>query len=165
MQDAKVSERADAWWERVYVDTAPRLWRSLVGFAGDVDVANDAMSEAFAQAMRRGGAIRDPAAWVWRAAFRLAAGELKARRSASSAIPPAEDAADQQESALVEAQRLIEALRRLSPSQRAAVVLHHYAGFSVREIAGIIDSTGPAVRVHLSRGRARLRVLLEDRDA
>ncbi len=161
-----MSERADAQWEQVYMETAPRLWRSLVGFTADVDVANDAMSEAFAQGIRRGTDVRDPAAWVWRAAFRIAAGEMKERRAAAaSAAPVLELAGDPQEVTLVETERLLGALRQLSPSQRASIVLHHYAGFSVREIAGIIDSTGPAVRVHLSRGRARLRALLEDSDA
>ena len=32
-------------------------------------------AEAFAQALRRGTAIRDPRSWVWRAAYRIAAGE------------------------------------------------------------------------------------------
>ena len=55
---------------------------------------------------------------------------------------------------------LIEALRRLPSKQRAAVILHHGAGHPVREVASIIGSTAAAVRVHLSRGRRRLRDLL-----
>ena len=50
-----------------------RLWRSLLAYAGDPEVASEAAAEAFAQAVRRGEALRDPAAWVWRAAFRIAA--------------------------------------------------------------------------------------------
>src|SRR2546430_12508817 len=41
--------------------------------------ASDAMAEAFAQALARGNELRSPQRWVWRAAFRIAAGELKAR--------------------------------------------------------------------------------------
>jgi DNA-directed RNA polymerase specialized sigma24 family protein len=35
-------------------------------------------------------------------------------------------------------------------------------GYSVKEIAAIVVSTAPAVRVHLSQGRKRLRALLEE---
>lgn len=57
---------------------------------------------------------------------------------------------------------VLDALAKLSPKQRAAVILHHYAGYSVKEVAEIIDSTSAAVRVHLNRGRNRLRELLGD---
>ena len=64
-----------------------RLWRSLLAYAGDADVASDAAAEAFAQALRRGDGLRDPAAWVWRAAFRIAAGLLAARRREGGPVP------------------------------------------------------------------------------
>ena len=67
--------------EAVYRQDGDRLWRALYAFAGNEDVASDAVAEAFAQALRRGAAIRDKRSWVWRSAFRLASGELK-RRSA-----------------------------------------------------------------------------------
>src|SRR5947208_5737869 len=65
-----------------------RLWRALVAFTADRDVASDATAEAFAQLLRRGAVVRDPASWVWRAAFRIAGGELEARR-ARGPPPPA----------------------------------------------------------------------------
>jgi RNA polymerase sigma-70 factor (ECF subfamily) len=55
---------------------------------------------------------------------------------------------------------LLLALKRLSPKERAAIVLHHYAGYSTTEIADMIGSTPGAVRVHLSVGRRRLRSYL-----
>ena len=66
--------------ERVWRDDGPRLWRSLVAFGGDQELASDAMAEAFAQALGRGSAVETPDRWIWRAAFRIAAGELKERR-------------------------------------------------------------------------------------
>jgi RNA polymerase sigma factor (sigma-70 family) len=59
---------------------------------------------------------------------------------------------------------VIEALERISPKQRAAVILHRYAGYPVKDVARIIGSTPAAVRVHLSAGRRRLRELLGDAD-
>jgi len=62
--------------ERLYREQGDRMWRALLGFAGDPDVARDAEAEAFAQLLRRGAGVRDRERWVWRAAFRIAAGEL-----------------------------------------------------------------------------------------
>ena len=56
------------------------------------------------------------------------------------------------------------ALGRLSPRQRAAVVLYHYAGYRLKEIAEILGSNPATVSVHLSRGRRRLRAILEEDD-
>lgn len=143
--------------ERCYREQRERLWRSLLLFSGDPEVASDAVAEAFAQALRRGDAVRDPAAWVWRAAFRIARGELQRRASTSELtdVPTElpEPAVD-----------LIRALGVLSPKQRASIVLHHYAGYSTKQTAALIGSTSAAVGVHLQRGRTRLRELLKEHD-
>jgi DNA-directed RNA polymerase specialized sigma24 family protein len=124
--------------ERLYREHGARLWRSLVGFTGDREVASDAEGEAFAQLLRRGEAVRDPARWVWRAAFRIAAGEMKERRRVSG------EWREEVGSEPAETAGLIAALGRLSPKQRAAIVLHHYAGYPVRDVASILASTPPA---------------------
>ena len=80
VQDALVSERSEARLEELYRANGDRLWRALLGYTGDRDIASDSVAEAFAQALRRGVAIQDPLRWIWRAAFRIAAGELKTRR-------------------------------------------------------------------------------------
>ena len=143
--------------ERLYRDQGDRMWRALLAYAGDPEVASDAVAEAFAQALRRGDAIRDPARWVWRTAFRIAAGMLKERRM----VGPEQDIGLSYEMDLP-ARELVEALRQLSPRQRASVVLHHAAGYPVREVAAILGSTPAAVKVHLMRGRDRLRKSLAE---
>jgi RNA polymerase sigma-70 factor, ECF subfamily len=144
--------------ERLWRDEGQRLWRAVFAFSHDRAVTDDAVAEAFAQCLRRGVAVRDPHAWIWRAAFRLAAGELKARRrSTPLAIEPV-DVADEPP------ERLLAALAELAPRQRAALVLRYYTGYDQREIARIIGTSYPTVRVHLSRGRRRLRELLEEAD-
>jgi RNA polymerase sigma-70 factor, ECF subfamily len=146
--------------ERLYRERGDRIWRGLLAFSGDPDIASDAVAEAFAQVLRRGDEVRDPERWVWRTAFRIAAGELKERRrnevigvaGSYEMVEPARD--------------LVVALATLSERQRAAVVLHDAAGYPAREVAMIVGSTEAAVRVHLMRGRRRLRDLLkEDGDA
>ncbi|MGH2675922.1 MAG: RNA polymerase sigma factor [Actinomycetota bacterium] len=147
--------------ESLYLEHADRLWRALFAYAGDPEIASDAVAEAFAQYLRRRSAVRSPARWIWRAAFRLAAGELKDRRTQSSPLPFSIDppAVPQPTS------ELLSTLRLLPPRQRAALVLHYYAGYKAREIADILGSTAATVRVHLSQGRRRLRgILEEDRD-
>ena len=40
--------------------------------------------------------------------------------------------------------------------------MHDYGGYDTREVASILGMSRATVRVHLSRGRRRLRELLED---
>jgi RNA polymerase sigma-70 factor (ECF subfamily) len=142
--------------EGLYRAEGAKLERALVLFAGDREVARDAAQETFAQALRAGERLRDPRAWVWRSAFRIAAGELAARRLGSA---PLTEGIYEMPEPLID---VVRALDRLSPNQRASVILHHYAGYSTREVARIIGSTPAAVTVHLAVGRRRLRDQLED---
>jgi DNA-directed RNA polymerase specialized sigma24 family protein len=125
---------------------------------GSADVASEAVSEAFAQAIARGHAIRDPAAWVWTAAFKIAKGEL-ARLGTEGSLSG--------EPAITDPEPLVDVLRALAEltmHQRTAVVLADYAGYPHAEIAKILGSTTSAVAVHVYRGRRRLRSLLEVND-
>ncbi len=130
-----------------------------MAFSGNEELASDAMAEAFAQALGRGAAVEAPDRWIWRAAFRIAAGELKERRRVTPSDVPVtsvgmpEPVAD-----------LVRALRTLSPNQRAAAVLSLYADMSTRDVARILACSQATVRVHLSQARRRLRALLEETD-
>jgi RNA polymerase sigma-70 factor (ECF subfamily) len=150
----EVSHREPGDIERVYREQSPRLWRAVLAWSGDAQIADDAVSEAFMQLLGRGAAVRDPQPWVWRAAFRIAAGDLKDRRKTDGAMP--EHTVEMVEPAL----DLLQALQTLPPKQRAAIVLRYYAGYPTREVARMIGSSQPAVRMHLSAGRRRLRDLL-----
>lgn len=172
-----------------YVRTHPRLWRSVLAWSGSRDVADDACAEAFAQAARRGAAVRDIDAWVWRAAFRIAAGELQRRRGSAPGAGRRERTPDTGDD-LTRVQvvgldgvaasvvdhtvdpdlpattiDLIRALHNLSDQQRACVVLRDVAGMTAPEAAAALGTTSGTVRVQAMRGRRRLRELLEDGDA
>jgi Sigma-70 region 2 len=54
--------------ERAYREHAPRVWRAVLAYSSDREIANDAVAEAFAQVLRRGDDVRDPLTWVWTAA-------------------------------------------------------------------------------------------------
>ena len=146
--------------ERLYRDEGLRMWRALLAYAGDPDIASDALSEAFTQAIARGDEVRAPAAWIWTASFRIAAGELKGRRRQ---VPLAE--LDVTYDMAEPIPQLVQALAKISPNQRLAVVMHDYADRPTDEIARALCVTRPTVHVHLSQGHKRLRRLLEVTDA
>lgn len=148
--------RSDDELDRLYREHGDRLWRSVLAFCGDREIASDAVAEAFAQCLGRGAAVRDPGRWIWRAAFRIAAGELKDRQRRHTMLQ-----AEQSYEIPEAAGEILEALSQLSPRQRAAVILHDHIGFSTKEVAAIVGSTAATVRVHLSQGRRRLRAVLE----
>jgi RNA polymerase sigma factor (sigma-70 family) len=144
--------------EHVYQTEHEKLWRSLVGFCSSRDLADDAVSEAFAQLIVRSDEVRDPRAWVWKAAFQIAGGELQRR---GRTIPEGPDRSYDMPEPLLD---VLRALTHLGPKQRLAVVLHDYADRPTQEIAGILGVTRATVYAHLSQGRAKLRKLLEVRD-
>jgi predicted RNA polymerase sigma factor len=63
-QDTAVSDAESEAVEHVWIEHGPKLWRSLLAFTADADLASDAMAEAFAQALARGPSVRDHAAWI-----------------------------------------------------------------------------------------------------
>jgi RNA polymerase sigma-70 factor (ECF subfamily) len=141
--------------ERAYEEEGARLYYALLGYTASADVAAEAVAETFARAMRERG-IRDLRAWLWKVAFRVASAEMKRRGRheplTDEAMPPPEPIG------------LIVALAEISERQRAAIVLHYYAGYSLDEIASILGIRKGTVGVHLHRGRQRLRELLEVHD-
>jgi RNA polymerase sigma-70 factor, ECF subfamily len=146
--------------EALYRADAERLWRALYAFGGDPELASDAVNEAYAQVMSRGDAVRDPAAWVWRTAFALARGALKARQS-DERMRAAERAAPADIDRYGDPD-LLAALRLLPQGQRAVLILFYYADLPVRQIADRLGTNSLAVRATLTRGRRRLRQLLGD---
>ena len=133
------------------------MWQAVLAYSGDPEVASDAVAEAFAQALRRTD-LRSPLDWIWKTAFRIAAAELKRRR------PPA---VVFERSVELEPQEVdvIRALAKLPPKQRAVIVLHHVVDQPVSQVAETLGIKPSAVRMHLTRGRRRLRDLLEEADA
>lgn len=141
----------------LYEREGSRLWRAVFAYSQDQAITDDAVADTFAQCLRRGEEVRDPRAWVWTTAFRLAAAELKDRSRYSPLVDAATDVGTDEG-----AGRLLAALRRLPANQRAALVLRFYEGYRTDEIARMLGVGRATVRVHLSRGRRRLRGLLEE---
>lgn len=157
------TERLRAAWE----DHKDRLWRSVLAWSGDREIASEAVAEAFAQAARRGAAIDDVGRWVWRSAFRIAGGMLADRRSEHERSESRDEVSVEEpvhDSLPEDVVGLLDALDRLRSEDRTAIVLAYVGGWSAPEIAAMTDSTGGAVRVRLHRARRKLRAALEVRD-
>ena len=153
--------RSDPEFERVYVESGKTIWRAVYAYCGDPEIASDAVAEAFTQAMARGGTnIRSLEGWIWHASFRIANRYLMLRSDESGRMP---------ERCTLEipepADHLVAALRQLSDNQRLAIVMHDYADRPVTEVGTAMGISTATVYVHLSRGRHRLRTLLEGHDA
>jgi RNA polymerase sigma-70 factor (ECF subfamily) len=141
-------------FDALFREAGSGVFRTLYAYTGGRrEIAEEAMAEAFARAMARSAAIRDPIAWIYRTAFRLANEELRAEGKRGAA--PAEEASPPSELS-----GLIDALRHLSPNQRAAIVLRHVLDLDIADVAHRMGTAQPTVRVHLHRGRKKLRELL-----
>jgi RNA polymerase sigma-70 factor (ECF subfamily) len=142
--------------EALFRTAGPELWRAIYGFSGGRrQVAEDAIAEAFARAIEHAEDIREPLPWIYRTAFRLASRELQREKRGVPALPDPAPGIDP-----VDVQEILAAIRTLSPNQRAAVLLHDEEGFTGPEVGRLLGMSAATVRVHLFRGRRRLRALL-----
>ncbi len=108
-------------------------------------VANDAM-----KAVSRGNRLVPLDEGVEAAEFAL-------RGALFSEEPGPEEMAEQAE----RRRRVWEAVQRLSPSQRSAIVLRCYLGLKEREIATQLGSSPGTVKRYLYEARKRLRLILQ----
>ena len=144
------------------VNVAPlysALVRRLTMVLRDPDAAQDVAQEAYLRAFRAWDDFdgRDVAAWLHTIALRLAFNELRrrrrlgailARRSAPEWVPSVEI-------------DLWNALERLEPRQRAALLLNVIDGYTQAEIAQMLGVPPGTVASWLTRSKARLRRELE----
>jgi RNA polymerase sigma-70 factor (ECF subfamily) len=144
--------------ESVYRSIHGRLWRALWSFTGDREVASDAEAEAFAEVLRRGDEVEDVAGWVWRSAFRIAAGLLAERSRPIPSTAVSSDAASGPGSVA----EFLGLLEGLSAQQRACVVLRHVGDMSAGEIGGVLGTSAATVRVQLHRAHGSLRRSLKE---
>ena len=139
-------------------------------------MADEAVAESFAQLLRRmqgdgagtradGGPVRDQAAWVWRTAFRVAAGDLARRRDragsegAQALLARRPGAVDRLPD---DALDLVRAMATLSDQQRRCLALVDVAGHTAPSAAAVLGTSAATVRVQLARARRRMRALLDD---
>src|SRR5688572_19226098 len=140
--------------ERLFDEHYQSLYRYLVRFCGDDEVAADAAQDAFLRLLQRPPRDADFArAWLYRVATNvvLESNRARSRRvrllAASPGRAPMGDP-PRSPSALVEAEEqrriVAEALAALSPKERTALLMRE-EGFSHREIAEAVGTTTRSV--------------------
>jgi RNA polymerase sigma factor (sigma-70 family) len=153
-------------FDRLYRDSYPRIFRTMLAVLGEPAAAEDCTQDAFVLAFRAWSRWRPDApadAWLHRIAINVAVshqrkeklrsiGAILRRLGMPSVGPdPAQVALDRD---------LAGALRRLPPKLSAALVLRHYHGYTNREIAAAIGVSERTVNKRLRIAGAKMRALL-----
>jgi RNA polymerase sigma-70 factor, ECF subfamily len=145
----------------------PGLHRYCARMAGSALDGEDIVQEAMAKAALHydPAAIREAKAWLYRVAHNAALDFLRRRKLERSLFVeemPEEQLADASEdphAAAATAAAALAAFMHLPVAQRSAVILADVLGHAMTEIAQLLETSVPAVKAALHRGRARLREL------
>jgi len=147
-----------------YDDALPRVYGYFLHrTGGSPTLAEDLTQETFLAAVRELKKGRRPDAripWIYGIARHKLIDHYRQRERAERLVLTAEAHVDE---VTVEAgsdaghERVVAALAAVPASQRAALVLHHLDGFSMREVADLLGKTEKAVESLLGRGRESLR--------
>jgi RNA polymerase sigma-70 factor (ECF subfamily) len=153
-----------------------RLVRLCAAVVGEAAAAEDLAQETLLEAWRHQHRLNDPTgadAWLNAIARNVCRRWLRAR--GSSAVPTADDGVFEGASeardldSVLEREEMVELLDRalglLPGATRAALVGHYVEELSHAEIAERLGTSADAVSMRVSRGRSRLRYLLETRFA
>ena len=96
-------------------------------------------------------------AWVVRTTVNACKDELRAFRRRAVPLEEAPEAAAPEPPR----SEVLDAVMALPQKYREAVYLFYYEGYSIDEIADLTGRSGAAVSAHLSRGRKKLKIMLE----
>jgi RNA polymerase sigma-70 factor, ECF subfamily len=176
------SEEPRALLYRALDEHGDRLYAFALRLARDPDLAADAVQEAFTTALRKFDTFRGEssiATWLHRIVYSKAVDLIRQRgketplpedeegmlgpeddrlaRTPAWARPPDEILQGREAKEALEA-----AMKQLTPLQRAVFTLREVDGMSTEEVASILGMEPGTVRVHLHRGRLRLRALLAE---
>jgi RNA polymerase sigma-70 factor (ECF subfamily) len=157
-------EEAFSALTRRHVDSAYRLAWAILG--DDVD-ADDATQDAFAQAWRHRGSLRDPArfdAWFGRILVNVCREKLRQReRRKVRALTETDDPATADSTDHVTSRDAVDrALNCLDADHRIVIVLRYWADMTVDEIAERIEVRPGTVKSRLHYALRSMRPGLED---
>lgn len=175
MTDADGSEAAGLLdrqtFDALLDEMRPKLHRFCSRMVGSVIEGEDVVQEAMAKAVAafpKSGRIKNPQGWLFRIAHNAALDVLRRRTrlevamadiDPESLVDPS-DEFDNRELAAVS----LRTFMRLPLVQRSAVLLMDVLGYSLRDVSEVMESSVPAVKSALSRGRTRLREYAREPD-
>jgi RNA polymerase sigma-70 factor (ECF subfamily) len=160
------------YYQRLIAPIQDRMIRTIWRIIRDPDDTDDALQEALATIWKRLERIRshpNPHAVILRicvnAAYDLLRRKIRERRrrelhaiadSRADSTPTASDALSHQERET----EIFDAIARLSRNQAQAVLMRLVQGQCYSDIAQALGCSEATARIHVTRGRARLRKLL-----
>jgi RNA polymerase sigma-70 factor, ECF subfamily len=164
--DADLVSRAQAGRLDAFEELVRRhrlgAYRVALRMLGDDSDAEDATQDAFVQAWRKLDGFRADAAfstWMYRIVTNRCLNMLRARRR-TEPLPTDREAPASRPDRIAEGRWQVEdlqrAIGRLTPEQRAPLVLRELEGLSYEEIAGALELSIPAVKSRLHRARLEL---------
>jgi len=144
-----------------------RLHRVAYSILGDAHQAEDATQQAMLRVWSNLPRLRDPArldAWAYRTLVHTCNTEARRGRRwlPTIAVPTESETIAQDDLGTVaDRDQLERGFRRLSVDQRAVVVLHHYAGLPLDEVASALNVPVGTAHSRLHRAMEVLRAALE----
>jgi RNA polymerase sigma-70 factor (ECF subfamily) len=156
-------------FDRLLGDLRPKLHRYCARMTGAAVDGEDVLQEALVKAIDAfppAEPIANLEGWLFRIAHNAALDFLR-RRARQAALRSDEDPEMIIDSAAATDNRAIAAaslrtFMRLPIAQRSSVILMDVLGYSLDEISGFTDTSVPAIKAALHRGRARLRELAQE---
>ena len=144
-----------------------RLYAIAQRILRDIDRTEDALQDALVIAWRDLPSLRDPDrfdAWIHRLVVRSCIHEAvrERRLSARLRVIPADLTTDTDDYlSVVDRDQLERGFRRLDPTQRAILVLRHFAGYEPTEIAALLGIPAGTARSRLHHAHRAMRAALE----
>ena len=157
------SHEHDAWFSGQIEKLGPTLFRVAFAILRNRTDCEDAAQNAVLKAYRNLGSLKQRGyfkTWLISILKNECFDMLKRRR-------PTLDVSEQElsyEMAVPDVD-LNRAFDRLSIEERLTITLYYYEGYDTREIAKITEVSEGTVRSRLSRGRASLRAMLQEKEA
>jgi RNA polymerase sigma-70 factor, ECF subfamily len=152
-------------FETFFEQNRSKVFGAMCLVTGNRQEAEEITQDAFLRLWERWdrvSALDDPTGFLFRTAMNVF--RNRARRASLAARKALRLADRTDELAAVEDRdEMIRAMRRLTPHQRAALVLTGYLGFSSEEAARILGVRASTVRALATKGRATARATVEER--
>jgi RNA polymerase sigma-70 factor (ECF subfamily) len=146
---------------RYYQRITDFAWRHMGRKADAEDIAQEAFIRVWRKARDWQDRQLPPHSWLYRITYNLCIDELRKRKPETDVDEHFDISGDDSpENNLYQLQKdklLAAAFATLSESQRTAIALCNYQGFSNKEAAGVMDISVEALESLLARGRAKLR--------
>jgi RNA polymerase sigma-70 factor (ECF subfamily) len=166
--DTKLVIRAQRGDEAAFAAITASSYVRLQGVAyrilRDPYLAEDATQQALVEVWRNLPSLRDPArfeAWSYRTLVRQCYREARRNRRAYDLAQTTEPVARDDLSVVRDRDQLERGFQQLSMDHRTVVVLHHYLGLTLDEIAAALDIPVGTVNSRLSRAMTKLRQALQ----